>query len=159
MSLSGSENMEKKQTVVPLNEENCFKLMGQFVEVAHSKGIFNFAESDLLKRSVDVCLNGASDSQINKETGKQLLTSGLEKGQRSGTFSLHDASVIFKVLEFLKNLDNVPEEQQPVSQQQANSGISMTTKSKESAREVNNSFSTSDLSELSAPVPLRPREV
>lgn len=159
MSLASSENVEKKQTVVPLNEENCFKLMGQFVEVAHSKGIFNFAESDLLKRSVDVCSNGASDSQITKEVGKQLLTNGLEKGQRSGAFSLYDASVIFKVLEFLKNIGSFTQEEQPVSQPQTNSGISMTTQPKVSSPQPSSSFSTADLSELSAPIPLKPREI
>lgn len=133
--MSDQPQQAPQPQVITLTSENALPILLQFVEQAHKLGSFTLAEADILKRCKDVVLQNAQDPEVTFENAKQLIVSAIHKGQSKGSFTLDDASVLFKVTSFVtsNNYQNYRDQSQQQSQ--------------ESQEE--------DLSELSAPVPLK----
>ena len=135
--------MSQNELVLDLNK--CFQVLSQYVESAQQKGAYALQEAELLKRAVDVLMNNAEDKEVDKNLAVNLLVQGVQKGQRHGAYSLSDAAVLHKVVVYLV-------EQSQRSQQPAQAQESVPEPSALSSGD-------SDLSELSQPVPLRPKEI
>lgn len=124
-------------TVISLDNNNSIQILNQYIELAQEKGAFLLNEAELLKRATDVIMNSAEDKELNLVTSKQILIQGIHKGQRHGAWKLNDASLLHKVVTYVTN-----------TLQQEVSGNPQQQVSPEE-----------DLSELSQPVPLKPKEV
>lgn len=136
---------------IQLDSKNSVQLLCQFVEMAQQKGAFLLQEAEVLKRAVDVSLNNASDKDIDKNNALNLLIQGVNKGQRHGAYTLADAAALHKVVQFVVSQAEQGGVQQDVPQQfQQASNVTKTVQKKESE---------DDLSELSQPVPLKPKEI
>lgn len=135
---------------IQLDANNSVQLLCQFVEMAQQKGAFLLQEAEVLKRSVDVVLNGAEDKDVSKSNGLNLLIQGVQKGQRHGAYTLADAAVLHKVIQFL-----VSQSEQGQGQQ----GSSLETSSVSNVSASVERKGDDDLSELSQPVPLKPKEI
>lgn len=127
------------QQELTLDVPKCLQFLAQYAESAQQKGAYLLQEAELLKRAVDVVMNNVEDKDVDKNLGVNLLIQGVQKGQRHGAYSLADAALLHKVITFL-----VEQSQQPQQQVQ---------------QEVQQEDSIDDLSELSQPVPLRPKEI
>ena len=92
---------QQQPTVITLDPKNSAEILLQFVQVAQKAGTFLLAESDILKRCKDVLLSGVTDAEINASQARQLLIQGVTKGQKSGSYSLEDASIIHKVCQYV----------------------------------------------------------
>lgn len=125
------------QSELNLDLNKCLNILSQYVESAQQKGAYALQEAEVLKRAIDVVINNAEDKEVDKNAGVNLLVQGVQKGQRHGAYSLADASLLHKVIVFLVE-----------QSQQAQQSSSEKT-----------SEETNDLSELSQPVPLRPKEI
>jgi hypothetical protein len=69
------------------------------VELAQQRGAYELSEADLLKRAIDVFVNGAVDAEIvDAKVALSLMVQGVHKGQMKGCYSLVDASNIFNAL-------------------------------------------------------------
>lgn len=132
--------MSQNELVLDLNK--CFQVLSQYVESAQQKGAYALQEAELLKRAVDVLMNNAEDKEVDKNLAVNLLVQGVQKGQRHGAYSLSDAAVLHKVVVFL--VEQSQRSQQPAQAQESAPAPSS---------------GDSDLSELSQPVPLRPKEI
>ena len=82
----------EQPTVITLNNTNSIQILVQYIELAQQKGAFDLNEAELLKRSSDVLLNNANDTELNQINATQLLIQGIHKGQKSGAYRLNDAS-------------------------------------------------------------------
>lgn len=136
------------QTELNLDLNKCFQFLAQYVESAQQKGAYVLQEAELLKRAVDVVMNNAEDKDVDKNLGVNLLIQGVQKGQRHGAYSLADAALLHKVISFLV-------EQSQQGQQQA----SQAPQAQAPQAQAQDNNETDDLSELSQPVPLRPKEI
>lgn len=136
-----------KPTVITLDNKNSIELVRQYIEIAQQKGSYSLQEADLLKRSIDVCINETSDPEINNTNAKQLLIQGVNKGQSKGAYTLNDAAILYKIVEFLTKAASTNESvnESPVT----NNEQPLPVIEEES----------DDLSDLSEPIPLRPKEV
>jgi hypothetical protein len=115
--------------------------------MAQQKGAFLLQEAEVLKRAVDVASNNASDKDIDRNNALNLLIQGVQKGQRHGAYTLADAAAVHKVVQFISSQN----EQAPsVSQVEQPSNVTKSVQKKPS---------DDDLSELSQPVPLKPKEI
>lgn len=139
-----------QDNVLTLDHNNTVLILLQYVEVAQKAGVFLLAESELLKRCKDYLVAGARDAEItNTKLARQLLVQAVNKGQSKGAYTLDDAALLHKVCTFvLSNLDTdlVPVSQVQTSQATAQAQQPVTSKS---------NSNDLDLSELSAPVPLK----
>lgn len=132
----------QQENVITLDNSNSIKIIIQYVELAQQKGCFLLSEAELLKRAVDVC-NSSSDPEINLPTAKNLIIQGIVKGQQKGAYTLTDASLLHKVVTFIEaNLNS------PVTNETTDQGVTENTSE--------NDF---DLSDLSDPIPLKPKEI
>jgi predicted protein tyrosine phosphatase len=132
---------------IQLDSANSVQLLCQFVEMAQQKGAFLLQEAEVLKRAVDVASNNASDKDIDRNNALNLLIQGVQKGQRHGAYTLADAAAVHKVVQFISSQN----EQAPsVSQVEQPSNVTKSVQKKPS---------DDDLSELSQPVPLKPKEI
>ena len=122
-------DQQAQPQVITLDSQNSAQILIQFVEVAQKAGAFLLPESDILKRCKDIILTGATDLEIDLSHARQLLIQGVHKGQSKGCFSLEDSSILHKVCQYVSA--NLKEASVPQQQED------------------------SDLSSLSAPVPLR----
>lgn len=129
-------------TVITLDNRNSFQILSQYIELAQQKGAFLLNEAEILKRASDVLLNGVTDADINPASAKNLLIQGVNKGQRHGAYTLNDAALLSRVVQFVSGL---PEGTIASAPSPAPAPAAKTP--------------DEDLSELSEPVPLRPKEV
>lgn len=130
--------MENQNKVITLNEENSTQFLVQFIEMAQQKGAFLLQEAELLKRAADVATKASEDRELNQVNARQLLIQGVHKGQRAGAYSLNDAAMLSKVVQFvMSNMEqNLP-----------------------TAQPENVNEESTDLADLSEPIPLKPKEV
>ena len=130
---------------ITLNDENCNKILHQYVELAQQKGAFLLAEADVLKRSIDVLIHNFQDHEIDTTNAKQLLIQAVQKGQRHGAYSINDASLLNKVVQFVNS--SLEGQFKPPSQPQPPSQPPSQPQPQD------------DLSDLAEPIPLKPKEV
>jgi hypothetical protein len=139
---------DSQPQVITLNSHNSVQILLQFVEVAQKGGVYLLPESDLLKRCRDFLLAGAQDAELDGPKARNLLIQAINKGQSRGAYSLDDASVLYKVCQYIQQNLEAEVSQAPVQQQQV-----VVDKTEVESRE-------DDLSSLSDPVPLRaPRTI
>jgi hypothetical protein len=139
---------DSQQQVITLNAHNSVQILLQFVEVAQKAGTYLLPESDLLKRCRDFLLAGAQDQDLDGPKARNLLIQAINKGQARGAYSLDDASVLYKVCQYVQQNLEAEVSPMPVQPQQV-----VVDKSEVPVVE-------DDLSSLSDPVPLRaPRTV
>lgn len=93
----------EKPTVITLGPENVLQYLIRYVEISQTKGTFNLAEADLLKRSVDVVYRGMSDSEITDSQGIELLIQAIYRGQAHGDYTLNDSSLLFNVVNYINS--------------------------------------------------------
>lgn len=138
-------NQEQKQepTIITLDNNNSVQIMGQYVELAQQKGAYLLQEAEILKRASDVLLNAAQDADINPTNARNLLIQGIHKGQKHGAYSLNDAALLSKVVQFVS----------------ANMEAPVSAASESSNQSQSQNVSPEDLSDLAEPIPLRPKEV
>lgn len=141
-----------QETVITLDHNNTVLILLQYVEVAQKSGVFLLAESELLKRCKDYLVAGAPDAEItNTKLARQLLVQAVNKGQSKGAYTLDDAALLHKVCTFvLANLetDLVPLGQTRRAQETPSQGSQSAPVQQARGDDL-------DLSELSAPVPLK----
>lgn len=137
-------SQQPEPTVITLDAQNSAQILTQYVELAQQKGAFLLPEAELLKRASDVLLNKVPDAEINVTAAYSLLVQGVQKGQRHGAYTLNDASLLSKVVQF-------------VGSQSDNLASSLPTPSSPpTPSQPQNDF---DLSDLSDPIPLKPKEI
>jgi hypothetical protein len=153
-----------------LNKETCFKLLIQYLELAQGKGSFLLSEAALLKRAIDVAKGDGNDSEINMTNAKNLLISGIHKGQKSGAYTLNDAALLDKVVqiysaETVEPVKGSPSTPQVPTPQVPTQSVNVQPVEQEGSVPIHSgdasttSVDSGDLSDLSAPVPLKPREI
>jgi hypothetical protein len=135
--------------VITLNDNNTVEILSKYVEVAQQKGAFLLQEAEILKRACDVLLHNIVDQEINPDMAKQLLIQGAVKGQKHGAYTLNDASLLHKVVQFISN--SLQSAAQPATQPAAQ--VPEDSQTQESSED------NYDLSDLAEPIPLKPKEV
>ncbi len=143
--MTSNEPSNTQPTVITLDSENSVQIICQYVELAQQKGAFLLQEAEILKRAADVLLNGAQDKEINAQSAKGLLIQGIHKGQRHGAYTLNDAALLSKVVQFVTANPQPQVSSEAVSQPPADNA--------ETAGDDD------DLTDLADPIPLRPKEV
>lgn len=157
-------------TIITLAENNVVPYLVKYVELSQSKGAFNIAEGDLLKRAIDVSCRGSSDHEINENHAISLLIQAVHKGQLHGDYTLNDASLLHNVIKFIGDNNitlhtKVSQDGVPAVEDSGNvtttTAIPPTppTPAPSPSQLTEDDEDDFDLSELSAPVPLRPREI
>lgn len=136
--------MSQEPTVIQLNSENSIQFLVQYIELAQKAGAFELAESDVLKRSIDILVNKVVDNEISADNAKVFVIRGILKGQKAGAFTLNDASLLHKVITFINT-------QPTASNVQVQPTPNITQTYKKAEEEPAQDF---DLSELSDNVPL-----
>ena len=97
-----------QEQTLSLDANNSVQILAQFVEIAQQKGAYLLQEAETLKRAMDVLLANAEDKDVNEVLAKQLLVQGVQKGQRHGSYSISDAAILSKVVQFV--IDSLPKE-------------------------------------------------
>lgn len=138
------------QQVVELNAETSVQILVQFVEIAQQKGAFILQEAAILKRAKDVALKKGVDEEINPQNAASLLIQGVNKGQKAGCYSLDDAAILNQVVASV--VGQYSETTEPV--QPSPVSASEPSLAKQEEADVDES-----IEELSAPIPLVPREI
>jgi len=146
---------ESGPTVINLNKENSINIIIQYIQLIQDKsGAFDLKEADLLKRSIDVLINKEyKDPEITESLAINLLIQGIYKGQNHGKiFTLNDASLLHKVIHYITTTTTTTTTfPHPIQQT-----IQQTIQTNDEQKDED---SDDDISSLSAPVPLRPREI
>lgn len=128
---------------ITLTNENCVKLLIKYTELAQQKGAFLLNEAGILKRAIDVLSSNSKDPEITEPVAKNLMVQAVHKGQRSGAYTLSDAALLDKVVNLVSTqVLQVPQVPQVPPQEP-----------------VQGSQDFDSLDDLSAPVPLKPREI
>lgn len=140
-----SQEQSQEPAVITLDDQNTVQILAQYIEVAQQKGAFKLNEADILKRAVDVLLNNSTDNEINVVSARHLLIQGVFKGQGHGAYTLNDAALLHKVVQYitirLQEQQPLQSVQQPVQELQSQ----------------HDEFD--DLSDLAEPIPLKPKEI
>lgn len=143
---------------INLTSENCVKILMKYTELAQQKGAFSLNEAGILKRAFDV-LGGVSnkDPDIDDTVAKNLLVQAVHKGQRSGAYTLSDAALLDKVVQALTSpsLQASPLQQASPSQGE----IQPIVQPGSTPIKNQNDQDLDSLDDLSAPVPLKPKEI
>ena len=113
-------------------------------------------EAEILKRSIDVLVNNVPDNEIHQNMAKNLLMQGIIKGQKNGAYTLNDAALLSKVVQFVNS--SLPEEHRlPGSTpSQQTDGTQQKPQQPQQPQQLNDE---DDLSDLAEPIPLKPKEV
>ena len=154
--MSQTEASQSEQpSVITLTKENSINIFVQYIEIAQKAGAYELKEADILKRASDVLIHGAKDQEINENLAINLLIQGLNKGQKhGGAFTLNDAALLHKVIQFVVTNAQQSEESKPIEEAPKNDVVSEVSNVQEPVED-----SDDDLSSLSEPVPLRPKEI
>ena len=163
---------KEEPSVITLNNTNTIEILSKYVEVAQQKGAYLLSEAEVLKRSCDVLINNIVDNEININMAKQLLIQGAVKGQKHGAYTLNDASLLNKVVQFISNSleKSVQSVEQTSSDELCNKpfGYSPEQSDQPTSTQVHdesledkddNDDNEYDLSDLAEPIPLKPKEV
>jgi len=157
-----SENQGEQPTVITLDKNSSIKILIQYIEISQKAGAYELKEAEILKRASDVLTNNVQDPEINENLAINLLIQGINKGQKhGGAYTLNDASLLHKVIQYIINL------QGPSPSVPGLSGNDTTTSqvsSQHNSQPIVNSVNETieeddDLASLSEPVPLRPKEI
>lgn len=164
--MSTQQSSSQQPQTIELNVPNTQRLLSQFVELAQSKGAYFLNEASLLKRALDVLLLNVSDAEINESTARSLVIQGVQKGQKSGAYTLNDAAVLDKLVTYLLANSQVDLPQQPEKQGESSVPVPSTpTNTTEHAPVAQPKLPPApqkvdeDITELTAPVPLVPKEI
>jgi hypothetical protein len=151
-----SEQVEQP-SVITLNKTNSIQILIQYIEIVQKNGAYELKEAEILKRAIDVLVNNVQDKEINESLAINLLIQGIVKGQKhGGSFNLNDAALLQKVIHYIvstsQSQENVNQESDSVVDNSSNT---------ENVKSIDqdNSSSLDDLSSLSEPVPLCPKEI
>jgi hypothetical protein len=153
-------NNEQQPTVITLDKNSSINIFIQYIEIAQKAGAYELKEAEILKRSTDVLINNVTDPEINENLAINLLIQGINKGQKhGGAFTLNDAALLHKVIQFMINSSQPqqPSQQEISSDESANENDTEATPETEPEPEVDSG--EDDLASLSEPVPLRPKEI
>lgn len=135
---------QQQPSVITLNKSNSIQIMIQYIEIAQKSGAYELREAEILKRATDVLINKVNDHEINENMAINLLIQGIMKGQKhGGAFNLNDAALLQKVIQYIVSMSDGKEEVKPDSIE----------------HEHHEHDHDDDLSSLSDPVPLRPKEI
>ena len=153
--MSQTEPSNQEPSVITLTKESSINIFIQYIEIAQKAGAYELKEAEILKRASDVLLHNANDHEINENLAINLLIQGINKGQKhGGAFTLNDAALLHKVIQYII-----------MSSQQSTQDNNLATEAdKGETTAVSNdqeieSENEDDLSSLSEPVPLRPKEI
>ena len=154
--MSQTEASQPEQpSVITLTKENSINIFVQYIEIAQKVGAYELKEADILKRASDVLIHGAKDHEINENLAINLLIQGLNKGQKhGGAFTLNDAALLHKVIQFIVTNTEQSEESKPIEEAPKNDAVPEVSNVQEPVED-----SDDDLSSLSEPVPLRQKEI
>jgi len=83
-------------------DQQYISMLLKYTELANSKGCFILSESEVLKRSKDVVLDGKEDKDIPYGDAVKFLIQGVVNGQSKGIYSLDESSEIYKACEFFQ---------------------------------------------------------
>ena len=153
-------NNEQQPTVITLDKNSSINIFIQYIEIAQKAGAYELKEAEILKRSTDVLINNVTDPEINENLAINLLIQGINKGQKhGGAFTLNDAALLHKVIQFMINSSQPqqPSQQEISSDESTNDNDIEATPETEPEPEVDSG--EDDLASLSEPVPLRPKEI
>lgn len=148
----------EEPAVITLNDLNSIEILSKYIEVAQQKGAYLLSEAEVLKRACDVLIHNIIDNEITSDMGKQLLIQGAVKGQRHGAYTLNDASLLNKVVQFVSNSLQKAIPQQTQEQAQAQEQAQEQTQ-EQTQEEILSDDNEYDLSDLAEPIPLKPKEV
>lgn len=156
----------EEPAVITLNDSNSIEILSKYVEVAQQKGAYLLSEAEVLKRACDVLIHNIIDNEITSDMAKQLLIQGAIKGQKHGAYTLNDASLLNKVVQFVGNSlqhlqqqtqDQTPQHIPQQAPQQAQEQAPQQTQEQTLSDDGNDN--EYDLSDLAEPIPLKPKEV
>lgn len=149
---------------ITVTNENCVGFIEKYIEHAQQKGAYVLQEADLLQRSLNVLKGNASDeTELNEETSRQVVVQGLVKGQKNGVYTLTDAAFLYNLVVFFQ------EASVKFSEVNKTNNDNNTNTSDNAKDDIENDDEDDagdfeiddddDLSELSKPVPLIPKNV
>jgi hypothetical protein len=99
--MAEQQQQQQQPQVITLDSRNSLEILAQYIEIAQKAGAFLLVESDLIKRCKDVLLNGHEDPEVNIPNARTIFIQAVNKGQSKGAYSLEDASIIYKVCQFI----------------------------------------------------------
>lgn len=149
---------------ITVTNENCVGFIEKYIEHAQQKGAYVLQEADLLQRSLNVLKGNASDeTELNEETSRQVVVQGLVKGQKNGVYTLADAAFLYNLVVFFQEASVKFSE---VNKTNIDNNNNNNDNAKDDIENVNGDDAgdfeiddDDDLSELSKPVPLIPKNV
>jgi len=161
-----SENQPEQPTIITLDKNSSIKILIQYIEISQKAGAYELKEAEILKRAADVLTNNAQDPEINENLAINLLIQGINKGQKhGGAYTLNDASLLHKVIQYIINLQG-PSPSVPGLSENETTTSSLPQKNNSQPIVTSNNIENietiedeDDLASLSEPVPLRPKEI
>ena len=149
-----SQEQVEQPNVINLDPNNSIQILIKYTELAQKNGAYELREADIIKRSIDVLTNNVQDAEVTPVVAVNLLIQSVVKGQKSGAYTLNDAALLHKVITYIVQLSQQqnPEQAQAQAPQQE---IDNKTEDKTDSTEDDDD----DLTSLSDPVPLRPKEI
>jgi len=148
---------------ITVTNENCVGFIEKYIEHAQQKGAYVLQEADLLQRSLNVLKGNTNDeTELNEESSKQLVVQGVVKGQKNGVYTLADATFLYNLVVFFQEA-TVKFSELNKGTVSENNNTSENNDENENENEDDNELEIDDddddLSELSKPVPLIPKNV
>lgn len=148
------QEQQQQPSVITLNRVNSIQIMIQYIEIAQKTGAYELREAEILKRATDVLINKVNDHEINENMAINLLIQGIMKGQKhGGAFNLNDAALLQKVIQYIVSISD--------GKELGSAEVKSDSADVESEPGVDSESGVDDddLSSLSDPVPLRPKEI
>lgn len=156
--MSETNNEQQQPTVITLDKNSSINIFIQYIEIAQKAGAYELKEAEILKRSTDVLINNVTDPEINENLAINLLIQGINKGQKhGGAFTLNDAALLHKVIQFMINSSQPQQQPHVTSDESSSDNKTEAAPAPEQEQEVDTG--EDDLASLSEPVPLRPKEI
>lgn len=152
---------------ITVTNENCVGFIEKYIEHAQQKGAYVLQEADLLQRSLNVLKGNASDeTELNEETSRQVVVQGLVKGQKNGVYTLADAAFLYNLVVFFQEASVKFSEVNKTNNDNNNNNTNTSDNAKDDIENDDEDDAgdfeiddDDDLSELSKPVPLIPKNV
>ena len=153
---------------ITVTNENCVGFIEKYIEHAQQKGAYVLQEADLLQRSLNVLKGNTNDeTELNEESSRQLVVQGLVKGQKNGAYTLADAAFLYNLVVFFQEATVKFSELNKGTVSENNENVNNNTSENNNEDEDNEDnednneleIDDDDLSELSKPVPLIPKNV
>lgn len=155
---------------ITVTNENCVGFIEKYIEHAQQKGAYVLQEADLLQRSLNVLKGNTNDeTELNEESSRQLVVQGVIKGQKNGVYTLADAAFLYNLVVFFQEATVKFSELNKGTVSENNENVNNNTSENNDEDEDNEDedneddneleIDDDDLSELSKPVPLIPKNV